>query len=134
MGKLKRKQVEALYPITIGAQIDVDRRKKISHTPETGRHVMRGGIYTDDVCPIYGEQFKDFWKLMVCVNHPKQRPTRYRVRYWLPKGSVQKRFASYEEADRFLNEIRFKSDEGTFDSRDYQKGNPLFSQVVGPGM
>jgi len=38
---------------------------------------------------------------------------------------IYRRFQSYERASRFLNGIRFKTDEGTFDIRDYKKDNPL---------
>jgi integrase len=38
---------------------------------------------------------------------------------------VHKRFRSYEEASRFLNGLRFKTDEQTFDDRDYKKEQPL---------
>ncbi len=38
---------------------------------------------------------------------------------------IYRRFRSYDAAARFLNGIRFKTDEGTFDIRDYKKDNPL---------
>jgi len=38
---------------------------------------------------------------------------------------ICKHFKSLKEAERFLNGIRFKCDEGTFDLRDYQKEYPL---------
>jgi integrase len=58
---------------------------------------------------------------LACPSHQKIRPTRYRVIF----GKVTKRFPSYESADRFLNGLRFKTDENTFDERDYQRDNPL---------
>lgn len=39
--------------------------------------------------------------------------------------SVYKRCKSLQEAERFLTGLRFKSDEGTFDVRDYRKDQPL---------
>jgi integrase len=38
---------------------------------------------------------------------------------------IFKRFTSFEEASRFLNGVRFKNDEGTYDSRDYKRDNCL---------
>jgi integrase len=40
-------------------------------------------------------------------------------------GDVSKRFSVLKEAERFLNGLRFKTDEKTFDERDYKKSNPL---------
>jgi integrase len=40
-------------------------------------------------------------------------------------GNVSKRFGGLKEAERFLNGLRFKTDEKTFDERDYKKSNPL---------
>lgn len=92
---------------------------------------MKGGIYSDERCPICGGLFQDTGKFLVCAQHPKQHPVRYRVRYRAQSKTVQKRFASYEDADRFLTGIRFKTDEKTFDARDYQKDNPLsFSNMA----
>ena len=51
-------------------------------------------------------------------------PTKYgfQVRFG---RKLTKHFKEYKEAERFLNGVRFKSDEGTFDIRDYKKDNPL---------
>ena len=88
---------------------------------------MKGGIYTEEKCPICGSMFKDTGKALACPVHPKFKATQYRVIF----GATTKRFKSYEDADRFLTGIRFKTDEQTFDPRDYQKGNPLsFSNMV----
>lgn len=92
---------------------------------------MKGGIYTDERCQICGGLFQDTGRFLACPEHPKQRPSRYRVRYRAQSQTVQKRFPSYEDADRFLTGIRFKTDEKTFDARDYQKDNPLsFSNMA----
>ena len=56
-------------------------------------------------------------------------PTRYgwQVRF----GKITKRFKDYGLAERFLTGLRFKSDEGTFDIRDYRMDNPLgFENMV----
>jgi integrase len=83
---------------------------------------MTGGIYTDQKCPICKEPFKDDRRRgLFCTNHPDQQATRFRIKF---KG-VYKRFTSYDEACRFLTGVRFKTDEGTFDERDYKHDNPL---------
>ena len=51
-------------------------------------------------------------------------PTKYgyQVRFG---RKLTKHFKNLGDAERFLNGIRFKMDEGTFDIRDYQRGNPM---------
>jgi len=51
-------------------------------------------------------------------------PTKYgyQVRYG---RKLTKHFKSLPEAERFLTGIRYESDRGTFDIRDYQRNNPL---------
>ena len=39
--------------------------------------------------------------------------------------AIRKRFKTYQEAAHFLSGIRYKTDEGTFDHRDYRSDNPL---------
>jgi len=83
---------------------------------------MLGGIYSDQRCPICGARFVHREpKGLFCPNHPKEKPTRYTVKF----KNVQKRFKKYDEAMRFLTGLRFKTDEGTFDGRDYRHENPL---------
>ena len=82
---------------------------------------MKGGIYSDERCPICGGSFRDTGRFMACPKHPQCRATQHKVIF----GSITKRFKSYNDADRFLNGIRFKTDESTFDERDYRKNNPL---------
>lgn len=56
--------------------------------------------------------------------------TGYQVRFG---RKITRRFKRGELAlaERFLNGLRFKTDEGTFDARDYQQSNPLgFSYLV----
>ena len=61
-------------------------------------------------------------------------PTRHGFLVWFPMGSekdIRQRFKHYEAAERFLNGLRFKYDEGTLDGRDYRKDNPLgFANLV----
>lgn len=82
---------------------------------------MKGGIYTQEKCPVCGTTMKDGGRAVACPVHTKQKATSFFVRF----EGIFKRFKSYDEAARFLNGIRFKTDEGSFDSRDYQRDNPL---------
>jgi len=88
-----------------------------------GNICMLGGIYSDQRCRICGSRFRDNGKTgLFCPNHPKERAdSRFIVNF----QDVWKRFKSYDEASRFLNGLRYKTDEGTFDSRDYKKDEPL---------
>lgn len=84
---------------------------------------MIGGIYSDQKCPICGSSFKDDRKTgLYCPNHPEQRASRFKVIF---KDNLTKRFTNYEEAEYYLNGLRFKTTEGTFDLRDYKSDNPL---------
>lgn len=84
---------------------------------------MLGGIYSDEKCPVCGGGLRDNGRNAVCCpKHPKHRASRFIVRFG---RSIKKRFSDYAEASRFLNGLRFKTDEGSFDSREYQSGDPL---------
>lgn len=89
---------------------------------------MKGGIYTDEKCPICGKTLKDDRaKALRCPNHPKQIALKFRVHF----GEVKRRFESYTEAHRFLTGLRYKTDEKTFDARDYSDKKPLsFSSLA----
>lgn len=82
---------------------------------------MKGGIYSEEKCPLCGGSFKDVGNCLLCPNHKKIKATKFAVKF----GKIHKRTNSYEEAFRFLNGLRFKTDEKTFDPRDYQKDNPM---------
>jgi len=87
---------------------------------------MKGGIYSSEKCPICGGSFKDNSRTaLICPDHPGQRATHFIVKF----EDVWKRFKSYDMASRLLNGLRFKTDEGTFDNRDYKKDNPLGFQT-----
>ncbi len=90
---------------------------------------MKGGIYSNQRCPLCGSTFRDDGrKGLSCPNHPQIQATRYSVK--MP-GGIYRRFKNYEEANRFLTGLRYKIDEGTFDRRDYKKDNPLgFSTLI----
>jgi integrase len=89
---------------------------------EKGGLCMIGGIYSEQRCPMCGSRFRDNRKTgLFCPNHPNQEATRFRVYF---KG-VTKRFSSYEEAFRQLQVLRFETDNGKFDPREYRKSKPL---------
>jgi hypothetical protein len=83
---------------------------------------MSGGIYSDERCPVCGASFIDNKvNALICPNHPKIKASTFKVRF----GKLTKRFAVYSEANRFLTGLRFKTDEKTFDARDYKRDNPM---------
>ena len=83
---------------------------------------MKGGIYSDERCPVCGSRFKDDHRTgLFCPNHPNIKATSFNVRF----GQIHKRFKEYKTASVFLTGLRFKTDEQTFDARDYRKDNPL---------
>ncbi len=58
-----------------------------------------------------------------CKIHPDQQASsRFRVQFG---RGTRKRFSHYVEAERFLDGLRFKVDEGTYDPRDYRADYPL---------
>ena len=90
---------------------------------------MKGNIYSDQKCEICGSRLNFSVKGgLCCPNHKMVRATRFKVIF----GKKTKRFKDFFTAERFLNGLRFKEDEGTFDIRDYmEKDNPLlFSKLV----
>lgn len=83
---------------------------------------MLGGIYSDQKCPVCASRFRDNFKsALVCPNHPDQQASRFRVYF---KG-VTKRFSSYQEASRHITGLRFETDNGKFDPREYRQSKPL---------
>jgi integrase len=90
---------------------------------------MGGGIFSEERCPVCGGSYVDNGKGLVCPKHKKQQASRFRVRIKIDGKLTQARFTSYHDASRFLNGIRFKIDEGSFDHRDYQSDNPMGFQV-----
>lgn len=82
---------------------------------------MKGGIYSDERCAVCGGKMRDTSKSVACPSHPKIIAQNIRIKF----GAITKRFREYERAQRFLNGVRFKTDEKTFDSRDYRRDNPL---------
>ena len=83
---------------------------------------MLGGIYSEQRCPVCGARFRDNFKTaLICRKHPDQQASRFRVYF---KGVTQ-RFSSYLEASRHLTGLRFETDNGKFDPREYRKSKPL---------
>jgi integrase len=84
---------------------------------------MLGGIYSQQKCAICGAGMRDNGRNgVVCPNHPDQRANKLIVRFG---RKVYLRFTNYDEASRALTGLRFKTDEGSFDERDYRRDNPL---------
>lgn len=103
--------------------LTADRKYPItSNIKGEGDICMKGGIYTDQHCPICGGTFKDdHVRSLYCPAHPHIHASRLTVRF----VGVVRRFKSYDAASRFLTGVRFKIDEKEFDRRDYQKDHPL---------
>jgi len=78
--------------------------------PNRGEIDMRGGIY----CGKCGKPVP----AGVCEKHP-------RARLRVQAGGVQKRFRDRGRAERFLNFVRFQTDEGKWEPDDYRRDNPL---------
>jgi len=97
------------------------RKKRGIHTSfNSGGLCMKGNIYTDQKCSVCGAKLNQRDKKgLVCPNHKKIVASNYRVCF----GKIHKRFNNYIEAERFLNVIRFKQDEGTLDEKDYKRDN-----------
>lgn len=95
--------------------------KKYLIPPLSGGMCMKGGIYSNEKCPVCGGVFKDNGNSLICPNHKNVRATRLFVKF----GTILKRFRSYDQGYRFLTGLRFKTDENTLDERDYKKNNPL---------
>jgi integrase len=85
---------------------------------------MKGGIYTEEDCPICGQRLKDNGRAVTCPSHPKQRAYDIFVKFG---RDIKKRLpgGNYEAASQFLNGLRFETGKGTFDKRDYMSSNPL---------
>lgn len=81
---------------------------------------MKGNIITREKCCICNATLKhdDRRHGLFCPKHPQISAVKiFIVRFG---GNVQKQFNSYEKAAQFLNGVRFKTSEGTFDPKDYQ--------------
>ena len=83
---------------------------------------MKGNIYTRQKCPICKGKMTHSERKggCFCEKHKKVSATRFIVQF----NRVFKNFTSYAEASQFLNGLRYKSVEGTFDAKDYRKDKP----------
>jgi integrase len=83
---------------------------------------MKGGIYSDERCPVCRGRFREEHpRGLFCRQHPQCQATRCSVKF----GPVFRRFRNYSDALRFLTGLRFKTDEKSFDARDYRRDQPL---------
>lgn len=85
---------------------------------------MTGDIYSRQKCPVCGSRLVHDPKRggLFCADHPDQRAT---AKFVVKFGrEVNKQFSSYDQAEYFLNGLRFKKYEGTFDHLDYRKDTP----------
>lgn len=82
---------------------------------------MKGGIYSSEKCSICGGSLRDMNGYIGCPLHKQVKSIKLFVRF----DNIFKRFKTYEKAARFLNGLRFKTDESTYDERDYRRDNPL---------
>jgi integrase len=90
---------------------------------------MRGDVYSRQKCPLCGGRLVHDEKRngCYCIQHPQCGATKFFVRF----GKVFKNFHNYFEAYQFLQGLRFKFVEGSFDARDYLKNAPLgFSNLA----
>lgn len=87
---------------------------------------MKGSIYTSQKCPECGGtyRFDENNGRLNCPKHPHHIANRqFTVRFG---REHTKRFGDdLKAAIRHLNGLRFKTDEGTYDARDYRADNPL---------
>jgi len=86
---------------------------------------MRGRIYSDQRCAVCGGKFMadEYRGGLFCKKHPEQVATgAFRVQFG---RQTRRRFTVYEEAQRFLDGLRWEVDQGTYDPRDYRADYPL---------
>jgi len=92
---------------------------------------MKGDIYTRQKCSICGGKMVHNPKRcgLFCISHPKQAAY---ADFFVKFGrDINKRFKSYEKAERFLTGLRWEVDQNTFDPRDYKVDQPLgFSNLI----
>ena len=87
---------------------------------------MKGGIYTDEKCPVCNGTLKHDQNRdgFFCADHPATLiiPGKMRVKFG---REISRRFNNYMAARQFLEGLRWKTVEGTFDFRDYLSHHPL---------
>ena len=95
-----------------------------SHRTIMGDLCVKGNITTREKCFVCGKSLVHDERRngCFCPDHPQVGATTFIVRFG---RDIYKRFKSYPHAAQFLNGLRFKTGEGTFDKRDYQNSKPL---------
>jgi len=91
---------------------------------------MKGNIITTERCMMCDKVLKHDDKRhgLFCPDHPQISAVKvFIVRFG---RYVQKQFGTYERASRFLTGLRYKTDEGSFDLRDYAADKPLSFRVL----
>lgn len=85
---------------------------------------MKGNIYTREKCFICDQSLKNDERRRgcFCPEHPQVAAvSKFYVRF----GQIFKNFKHYADAERFLTGLRYKTDEGSFDGREYMASRPL---------
>lgn len=92
---------------------------------------MKGNIYTRQKCKRCNGRLVHFDNRngCFCEKHNKEQAT---AQFYVKFGKeINRRFSNYAEAARFLNGLRYETDNGTFDVRDHKASNPLgFSHLA----
>lgn len=100
----------------------------VDNQPQTGGLCMKGSIYTHELCPVCKSKLThdENGDYFTCKAHPSEHPPIHPAKCQVRFGrDITKRFQNYREARQFLEGLRFKTVEKTFDKRDYKKNNPL---------
>jgi hypothetical protein len=83
---------------------------------------MKGGIYTDQKCTVCDAMLKDGGrKKLGCPDHSG----RISITLHVHCGNGKRRYKRSPEAQRFLPDLRFETDEPSFDERDFSGEKPL---------
>lgn len=91
---------------------------------------MKGNIITTERCMVCDTVLKhdDRRHGLFCVDHPQISAVKvFIVRFG---RHIQKQFNNYDKAAQFLNGLRFKTGEGTFDQDDYSSKKPYSFRVL----
>lgn len=91
---------------------------------------MKGNIITTERCMVCNAVLKhdDRRHGLFCKEHPQISCVKvFIVRFG---RYIQKQFKTYDKAAQFLNGLRFKTGEGTFDIKDYQSDKPYSFLVL----
>ncbi len=85
---------------------------------------MKGNIFSRKKCCMCGGSLVHDERRhgLFCKKHPQiAAVSKFTVRFG---RDIQKQFSNYQNAAQFLNGIRFKTSEGTFDFKDYKAEKP----------